>query len=110
MLAGALRPALLLPQKPMAGEELTLSLLHELIHYRRRDVWRKVLVVWVNALHWFNPVIWCMVRLMERDTELACDEEALRRLPPEGRSAYGQTILNVAAQIHSREQTGGPHE
>ncbi len=106
MLAGAIRPAILLPQKPMDSEELALSLLHELTHYRRRDVWRKMLAVWVNALHWFNPLMWLMVRFVERDTELACDEEALRRLPPEGHSAYGQTILNAVARLQNREQKG----
>jgi len=110
MLAGTLRPAVLLPQEPIVGEELALSLLHELTHYRRRDVWRKLLAVWVNALHWFNPLMWRMVRLMERDAELACDEEALRRLPPESRSAYGQTILNAAARLRNRKQKGEPHE
>ncbi len=109
MLAGVLSPAILLPRERMSGEELDLSLLHELVHYRRRDVWRKLLAVWVNALHWFNPLMWRMVRLMERDAELACDEEVLRRLPPENRSAYGQTILNAAARLQSREQKGGPH-
>lgn len=103
MLAGVLRPTICLPQEPMSGEELALSLLHELTHYRRRDVWRKMLAVWVNALHWFNPLMWLMVRLMERDAELACDEEALRRLSPENYSAYGQTILNAVARLQNRE-------
>ena len=80
MLAGLLRPAILLPQEGVSGETLGFSLLHELTHYRRRDVWLKTLALWVNALHWFNPLMWYMVRLVERDTELACDEDALRRV------------------------------
>jgi len=109
MLAGAIHPAILLPQEPMDSGELVLSLLHELTHYRRRDVWRKVLAVWVNALHWFNPLMWLMVRLAQRDAELACDEDALRRLPPEGHSAYGQTILNAVARLQGSDQKGDRH-
>ncbi len=110
MLAGAFRPAILLPQEAVTGGELAFSLLHELTHYRRGDIWRKLLALWVNALHWFNPLMWLMVRLLERDTELACDEEALRRLPPEDYSAYGQTILNAVARLQNREPKGEHNE
>ena len=102
MLAGLLRPAILLPPGALSGEELGFSLLHELTHYRRRDIWRKALAMWVNALYWFNPLMWYMVRLVERDTELACDEDALRRLPREAYSAYGQTILTAVARAQEK--------
>ena len=39
------------------------------------------------------------VRLVERDTELACDEAALRALPPEEHAAYGRTILDAAQRL-----------
>ncbi|MCI9156660.1 MAG: M56 family metallopeptidase [Lawsonibacter sp.] len=101
-LAGLFHPALLLPQGDTTGEELGFSLLHELTHYRRRDIWLKTLALWVNALHWFNPLMWYMVRLVERDTELACDEDALRRLSPDAYAAYGQTILNAVARLQQK--------
>ena len=84
------------------GEELGFSLLHELTHFRRRDIWLKTLALWVNALHWFNPLMWYMVRLVERDTELACDEDALRRLSPQDYSGYGQTILAAVARLQKK--------
>lgn len=110
MLAGVLRPALLLPQGKITGEELGFSLLHELTHYRRGDIWLKMLAVWVNALYWFNPLMWYMVHLVERDTELSCDEEALRRLSPQDYAAYGQTILAAVARLQNKEKDGISHE
>ena len=110
MLAGALRPAILLPQGKITGEELGFSLLHELIHYRRRDIWLKTLAMWVNALYWFDPLMWYMVHLIERDTELACDEDALRLLSPQDYSAYGQTILAAVARLQNREKEGNQDE
>lgn len=104
MLAGLFRPAILLPQGNVSGEELGFSLLHELTHYRRRDIWLKTLVMWVNALYWFNPLAWYMLRLVERDTELACDEDALSRLSRSDYSAYGQTILAAVARLQNRER------
>lgn len=104
MLAGTLRPAILLPQGNVSGEELGFSLLHELTHYRRGDIWLKTLAMWVNALYWFNPLAWYMLRLVERDTELACDEDALSRLSRSDYSAYGQTILAAVARLQNRER------
>lgn len=101
MLAGLLRPVLLLPQEPLTDDALRYSLLHELTHFRRRDIWLKTLALWVNALHWFNPLAWYMVRLVERDMELACDEAALRTLSREEHTAYGHTILQAVNRIQS---------
>lgn len=42
---------------------------------------------------------WYMVRLVERDTELACDEAALNTLSPEEHAAYGQTILSAVSRL-----------
>lgn len=99
MLAGLIRPVLLLPEDTSGFSAPGYAILHELTHYRRKDIWLKSLVLWVNALHWFNPLVWYMVRLVERDTELACDEDALRQLPPEEHSAYGHTILDAADRL-----------
>ena len=104
MLAGLFRPAVLLPQGSMIGEEFGCSLLHELTHYRRRDIWLKTLAMWVNTLYWFDPLMWYMVRLVERDTELACDEDALRALPPEAYAVYGQTILTAVDRLQDQER------
>lgn len=99
MLAGLSRPVLLLPEGAQEPEALRCALLHELTHFRRRDIWLKALALWVNIIHWFNPVMWYMVRLVERDTELACDEGVLRLLPPEEHAAYGRTILDAVDRL-----------
>lgn len=98
MLAGLLRPRLLLPADNMSEPQLRHSLLHELTHYKRRDILFKALVLWVCALHWFNPAVWLMRRAAERDLELACDDAALRVLPESERAAYGNTVLTAAAK------------
>ena len=99
MLAGMFRPVLLLPEERPAGDALKYSLLHELTHYRRWDIWRKALALWVRAVHWFNPLVWLAVRWMDRDLELSCDEGALKLLPPEEHAAYGRTILEAVSAL-----------
>ena len=97
MLAGLFLPALLLPEGQVSGELLHYALLHELTHYRRRDIWLKALMLWVCAVHWFNPLVWLMARAVERATELACDERAAGRLTAGERAEYGRAILEAAA-------------
>lgn len=101
MLAGVFSPVLLLPEGSLNEDLNTIRyvLVHELTHYKRRDIWLKTLALLANIVHWFNPFMWYMVRLVERDTELACDEAALRQLPAEDHAAYGRTILNAVERL-----------
>lgn len=101
MLAGLLHPVILLPEDTPEGDAMRYALLHELTHFKRRDIWLKSLALLTNIIHWFNPFMWYMVRLVERDTELACDEAALRQLPPEDHAAYGRTILDAVERLKS---------
>lgn len=103
VLAGLFTSTLLLPEAEMGEEELRHSLLHELTHYKRRDIALKTLALLANAVHWFNPAMWYMTRLVERDTELACDEAALKHLPAEEHAAYGRTILNAVERLNAKK-------
>ena len=99
VLAGVFSSRLLLPEGEMGEHALRYSILHELTHFKRRDIWLKTLALLVNAVHWFNPFMWYMTRLVERDTELACDEAALKLLPVEEHKAYGTTILDAVERL-----------
>ncbi len=101
VLVGLVQPKLLLPEGEMSETAMRHSLLHELTHFKRRDIWLKTLALLANAIHWFNPLMWYMTRLVERDTELACDEAALNLLPPTEHSAYGTTILDAVARMNA---------
>lgn len=96
MLAGLFHPVILLPRAPGAGglEELSLVLIHELCHLRRRDILYKALLYAAGAFHWFNPLVWMMVRQGVRDMELCCDDDVSVLLTDQERKHYAQTILS----------------
>lgn len=102
MLCGLTRPLLLLPEQPPAGEALQLTLEHELTHFRHRDVWRKALALLANGVHWFNPLMWWMVRRMAYDLELACDDAVLQTHGQAGRAVYGRTVLEALEALSTR--------
>lgn len=97
MLAGLFHPVILLPCAPGAGvpEELSLVLLHELCHLRRRDILYKALLNAAGAFHWFNPLVWVMVRQWVRDMELCCDDDVSALLTDQERKYYARTILSA---------------
>ncbi len=99
MLAGLFRPVLLLPDEALQEPELRYGLLHELAHHRRHDILLKSLALAAVCVHWFNPAVWYLAHLLERDTELACDELVLRHLPKADHSAYGETILHAVERL-----------
>ena len=96
---GVFRPVILLPEDlPDDCEAFRLILAHELAHVRRKDCLRKLLFAACLCLYWWDPLVWCMTALANRDMELACDEAVLRALGADCRKAYARTLLSMAAR------------
>lgn len=90
---GLLRPRLLLPHERYDVQELHYILRHELCHLKRRDMLLKLVLLAANAMHWFNPVVYLMLRQADEDIELACDSAATDGLELPERAAYSRTLL-----------------
>ena len=90
---GLLRPRLLLPHEHYDVQELRYILRHELCHLKRRDMLFKLVLLAANAMHWFNPVVYLMLRQADEDIELACDSAATDGLELPERAAYSRTLL-----------------
>ena len=87
---GLLRPRLLLPHEHYDVQELRYILRHELCHLKRRDMLFKLVLLAANAMHWFNPVVYLMLRQADEDIELACDSAATDGLELPERAAYSR--------------------
>ena len=79
MTGGLRRPVVLLPMSATlwTRERWTVVLAHEMIHVRRRDVLRQLMVRVGLALYWFHPFSWVAAWLAATASEEACDEEVL---------------------------------
>lgn len=78
-------------------------LLHELIHIRHRDLFTNYLLCGIQALFWYNPLVWAAFWQMRQDREVYCDWAVMKELTDEmERISYGQTILHFAAGSHAR--------
>lgn len=95
MLVGLLRPCLLLPGETWSEQELRLILRHELTHYRRHDLWYKAALLAARTLHWFNPLLYLLVKEASVDLELTCDDAVVNGMGQEARRAYSKTLLSA---------------
>ncbi|MDD7510152.1 MAG: M56 family metallopeptidase [Oscillibacter sp.] len=98
---GVFRPTLLLPHEQYDTHALRFILRHELCHLKRRDMLFKLVLLAANAMHWFNPMAYLLLRQADEDIELACDSAATQRMERLERADYSRTLL-AAVQAKSR--------
>lgn len=95
ILIGFFRPCIVLPTAGLSVTAFQYIILHELTHYKRRDMFYKWLIQLIVCIHWFNPFIRLMNREVELSCELSCDEAILKGLNRQERCDYGDTLLNA---------------
>ena len=94
---GILHPVILLPKKLDRNDQVALKyvLTHEYVHIRRFDAITKILFAAVLCIHWFNPFVWVMYVLANRDMELSCDAWVIRMLGEKNRSSYALMLIKM---------------
>lgn len=94
---GIIRPVILFPRKTDWSDETQLQyvLAHEFTHIRQFDALKKLVLTAALCVHWFNPLVWVMVVLANRDMELACDETVVRSFGETTKSAYALTLIGL---------------
>jgi len=94
---GIFRPVLLIPMgfHMLGREKQRTILLHELCHIRHCDTFKAGAVLLLNALHWFNPLLWAAFKAMRRDMETACDCRALKAAGGT-EEEYAATLISLA--------------
>jgi len=97
ILIGFFRPAVILPDKKYGDVKLRNILMHEIIHMKRHDIFVKWLLIFVGAIHWFNPLVYFVRREMNKACELSCDESVIKRFDISEIQQYGDTLIAVAA-------------
>lgn len=96
---GFIRPVLALP----AGRETEDKvILHELLHYKNRDVIWGLVICLFRCIHWCNPFLWTCADLAGNDLEALCDQRVLERLEGEDRRDYGRILLGMADEKYAR--------
>lgn len=94
---GLLHPVILVPpgMEWDKREQIGYVLMHELVHIKRFDVFTKGILMMTLCIHWFNPFVWLMYILCNRDIELSCDETVVRTFGIDKRSDYAYALIGM---------------
>ncbi len=105
---GLFRPEILLPEAASGWSEdrLRFTILHELAHIERRDLWTVLISAAARAFYWFHPLVWWLSAQAREAQELACDERVLAAgaAPAE----YAAVLVETARQLSSPILFGCP--
>ncbi|MBD5445457.1 MAG: M56 family metallopeptidase [Lachnospiraceae bacterium] len=94
---GVFHPVILMPKNTEWENmnQLQYIFLHEYIHICHYDIVIKFIFTLALCIHWFNPFVWVMYVLFNRDIELACDESVVHRFGEASKSIYAGMLVNM---------------
>lgn len=95
---GIFNSFIILPNKNYDEIEVRWILKHELMHFKKKDLIYKFLVMAVSSVYWFNPLVYVLNKYINIDCELSCDEKVLHECDFNERKIYALTLLNSLKQ------------
>ena len=98
MLVGVLFPVIYIPCREIPDENMRMVFLHELTHYKRKDLLIKWLSLFVNAVHWFNPLAYLLCANLSESCEVSCDMAVTRNMSEIEQKIYMKTILELVEE------------
>ena len=96
---GIIKPRIILPCEYDAIQ-LKFILIHENAHIKRKDNFVRLLAFIIVCLHWFNPFAWLLLKLLDSDIELACDESVLSKCSETERKEYAYALLSTSEKTN----------
>jgi hypothetical protein len=93
---GYLKPVILIPVAAinnLTPHQLEAVILHELSHIHRNDYFFNLVISFIKTILYFNPFVKLLVKSIEKERELSCDEMVLQfRYKP---SEYASALLRI---------------
>jgi beta-lactamase regulating signal transducer with metallopeptidase domain len=106
---GVLHPTILLPAtnlSQLSEQELKVILAHELAHFRRGDLWVNWAQILLQAIWWFNPLLWMLNPALRKVREDCCDDLLLARKLTSS-DLYCDTLLRAAVEFGRPQPLAG---
>lgn len=102
VLSGFIKPQIYLPIHLISeynAPDMRFMILHELQHYKHKDLLFNTIMNTASVVYWFNPFIWLAIKEIRTDREIACDTSVLQMLSKDDYISYGNTLINLAEKI-----------
>lgn len=94
---GLFRPTILVPAplvEHLSPEGLKATLIHELAHIKRGDLWINAVQTFLQVVYFYNPFVWFANAIIRRTCEEAVDETVLVTLGGQARD-YSNTLIDI---------------
>lgn len=100
---GIFNPSILITENLLQEDDETIKyiFLHELAHYKRKDIIFNFVLLCVLSIHWFNPIVWFLFNKIRQDIEIGADELASKKLNKTEKKEYGMVLINL---LRNRQQ------
>lgn len=104
---GLFNPVILLSENILQENNDTIKyiFLHELAHYKRKDLIFNYILLLTLSIHWFNPIVWFIFMRVREDIELGADELAIEKLNKQEKKEYGLVLINLLQNINQVSYT-----
>lgn len=103
-ITGLITPVILIPEclvHKLTNDDVKYIIIHELAHFKRKDILINFIVILLNLMHWFNPILYFSFKRLKQDAEISCDAKALSYIKTKDHKKYGNTIINLVSLISS---------
>jgi bla regulator protein blaR1 len=79
----------------LSNQEIKCIFLHELSHFKRKDIAVNWVITILQIVYFFQPLVWYAFYKMHEDCEISCDAKALKYLKEEEYQGYGSTVIKL---------------
>lgn len=97
ILFGLFNPTIILPLHQNENDFLRNIISHELIHYKRKDLHIKIILLFIQILNWFNPIVYLLGKNLDKYLEYSCDENVVKVMNKDQRKMYGLAIIEYVS-------------
>lgn len=104
-LIGIIKNKIIIPNNVYDNEQLKWIFRHELIHFKRKDNFFKLLLMIASAIHWFNPLVKILRSYFEKQCELSCDENVVKRFSKDEIKEYAFVLVNTLRHRNTLKTT-----
>ena len=103
---GLIHPKILLPKDFLLKEDDIVKnvFLHEVSHYKRKDMITNFILITMMAIHWFNPFTYIFFRRIRQEIECATDEVVLRDMSKNEKKQYGFTLVSLLQTCENKKE------
>jgi beta-lactamase regulating signal transducer with metallopeptidase domain len=108
---GVRHPVIVIPSEQwqqLTSTERNAVITHELIHVKYNDNIKNYILLFIQAVHWFNPFVWLALKWLRQDIEAFRDSNIIRNLNVQDIRSYAGAILHIA-ELNSKKYSIQPH-